>query len=44
MVDVIRWIWAFIDRLLEQFDQAAAFWANVTDTRLSVTLAQNAAA
>jgi hypothetical protein len=34
-VDLIRWIWAFIDRPLERFDQAAAFWANVTDTRLS---------
>jgi hypothetical protein len=34
-VDLIRWIWAFIDRPLERFDQAVAFWANVTDSRLS---------
>jgi hypothetical protein len=34
-VDLIRWIWAFIDRPLERFDQAAAFWANVTDSRVS---------
>jgi Glyoxalase-like domain len=34
-VDLIRWIWAFIDRPLERFDQVAAFWANVTDSRLS---------
>ena len=34
-VDLVRWIWAFIDRPLERFDQAAAFRANVTDSRLS---------
>ena len=34
-MDLIRRIWAFIDRPLERFDQAAAFWANVTDSRLS---------
>jgi hypothetical protein len=34
-VDVIRWIWAFIDRPLGRFEQAAAFWTTVTDSRLS---------
>ena len=34
-VTLIRWIWAFIDRPLERFDQAAAFWTTVTDSRLS---------
>jgi len=34
-VDLIRWIWAFIDRPLERFDQAATFWTTVTDSRLS---------
>jgi Glyoxalase-like domain len=34
-VDLIRWIWAFIDRPLERFDQAAAFWTTVTDSCLS---------
>lgn len=32
---MIRWIWAFIDRPLERFDQAAVFWSTVTDSRLS---------
>jgi len=32
---LIRWIWAFIDRPLDRFDQAAAFWSTVTDSRLS---------
>ena len=34
-VDLIRWIWAFIDRPLDRFEQAAAFWTTVTDSRLS---------
>jgi hypothetical protein len=34
-VDLARWVWAFVDRPLERFDQAAAFWANVTDSRVS---------
>ena len=34
-MDLIRWIWAFIDRLPERFDQAVAFWANVSDSWLS---------
>jgi hypothetical protein len=34
-VDLIRWIWAFIDRPLGRFEQAAAFWTTVTDSRLS---------
>jgi hypothetical protein len=34
-VDLIRWICAFIDRPLDRFEQAAAFWATVTDSRLS---------
>ena len=34
-VDLIRWIWAFIDRPLERLDQAAAFWTTVTDSQLS---------
>jgi predicted enzyme related to lactoylglutathione lyase len=33
--DLIRWIWAFIDRPLERFDQACAFWSTVTDSQLS---------
>ena len=36
-VTLIRWIWAFIDRPLERFDQAAAFWTTVTDSRLSTS-------
>ena len=32
---MIRWIWAFIDRPLERFDQAGAFWSAVTDSALS---------
>ena len=32
---MIRWIWAFIDRPLDRFEQAATFWAAVTDSRLS---------
>jgi catechol 2,3-dioxygenase-like lactoylglutathione lyase family enzyme len=32
---VIRWIWAFIDRPLERFEQAGTFWTTVTGSRLS---------
>ena len=34
-VNLIRWIWAFIDRPLDRFEQAATFWTTVTDSRLS---------
>jgi Glyoxalase-like domain len=34
-VDLIRWIWAFIDRPLDRFGQAATFWTTVTGSRLS---------
>ena len=32
---MIRWIWAFLDRPLPQFERAAEFWCAVTDTDLS---------
>ena len=32
---MIRWVYAFIDRPKERFDQAAAFWTAVTGTTLS---------
>ena len=32
---MIRWMWAFVDRPIERFDESAAFWTAVTDTRLS---------
>lgn len=32
---MIRWIWAFIDRPLDRFEQAATFWTTVTDSGLS---------
>jgi hypothetical protein len=32
---MIRWLWAFVDRPLAQFDDSALFWAAVTCTRLS---------
>jgi hypothetical protein len=32
---LIRWIWAFIDRPLNRFEQACAFWTTVTDTQPS---------
>lgn len=32
---MIRWIWAFIDRPLGRFEEAAAFWITVTGSRLS---------
>lgn len=32
---MIRWIWAFIDRPLDRFGQAASFWTTVTESRLS---------
>lgn len=32
---MIRWVYAFVDRPREQFDQAAAFWAAATGTSLS---------
>ncbi|MFJ6655522.1 VOC family protein [Streptomyces sp. NPDC091377] len=31
----IRWTYAFIDRPIDQFDRACAFWTAVTDTRTS---------
>ena len=34
-VDLIRWIWAFIDWPLDRFEQAATFWTTVTDSGLS---------
>jgi Glyoxalase-like domain len=32
---VIRWIWAFIDRPLDRFEQAGTFWTTATGSRLS---------
>ena len=32
---MIRWMWAFLDRPLPQFDRAAEFWCAVTDADLS---------
>lgn len=32
---MIRWLWAFIDRPLERFDEAATFWTAATDSALS---------
>jgi hypothetical protein len=32
---MIRWLWAFVDRPLERFEEGAAFWSTVTETRLS---------
>ena len=32
---MIRWIWAFIDRPLNRFEQACAFWTTVTDSQAS---------
>ena len=32
---MIRWLWAFVDRPLARFEQAAAFWCAATDTTLS---------
>jgi hypothetical protein len=32
---LIRWIWAFIDRPLNRFEQACAFWTTVTDSQPS---------
>ncbi|MFC4506473.1 MULTISPECIES: VOC family protein [Streptomyces] len=31
----VRWTYAFVDRPAEHFERACAFWAAVTDTRLS---------
>ena len=31
----VRWVWAFVDRPLDAFDQAARFWARVSGTTLS---------
>ena len=35
LADVIRWLWAFVDRPLERFDEAARFWCAVSGTTLS---------
>jgi Glyoxalase-like domain len=32
---VLRWVWAFIDRPLERFEESATFWATVTESTLS---------
>jgi predicted enzyme related to lactoylglutathione lyase len=32
---MIRWTWAFLDRPADRFDEAFAFWSEVTGTRLS---------
>ncbi|MFI9404414.1 VOC family protein [Nocardia sp. NPDC052316] len=32
---MIRWIWAFLDRPAQRFDDCAKFWATVTGTELS---------
>jgi hypothetical protein len=32
---VIRWLWAFVDRPLDRFGEAAQFWCAVTETTLS---------
>jgi hypothetical protein len=33
---LIRWIWAFIDRPMDRFEESAAFWTTVTGSRLSI--------
>lgn len=32
---MLRWVWAFIDRPLERFEESAAFWTAVTESSLS---------
>src|SRR3981081_4574947 len=32
---MVRWMWAFIDRPIERFEESAVFWTAVTATRLS---------
>ncbi|QIS13765.1 VOC family protein [Nocardia arthritidis] len=32
---MIRWLWAFLDRPADRFDEALDFWTTVTHTRLS---------
>ncbi|MFI2472139.1 VOC family protein [Nocardia xishanensis] len=32
---MIRWVWAFLDRPAQRFDDCAAFWSTVTGTQLS---------
>lgn len=34
-VSDVRWVWAFVDRPLAEFDQAARFWSRVSGTTLS---------
>ena len=35
LAGVIRWLWAFVDRPLDRFGEAAQFWCAVTGTTLS---------
>jgi hypothetical protein len=32
---MIRWVWAFLDRPAQRFDECAAFWSTITGTQLS---------
>ncbi|GAA0388810.1 hypothetical protein GCM10009530_44920 [Microbispora corallina] len=32
---MVRWIWVFVDRPRERFEESAAFWTAVTGARLS---------
>lgn len=34
-VSDVRWVWAFVDRPLAEFDEAARFWARASGTTLS---------
>lgn len=38
---MIRWLWIFLDRPAEHFDENARFWTTVTATRLSPTRGEN---
>ncbi|ATL68891.1 VOC family protein [Nocardia terpenica] len=38
---MIRWNWAFLDRPVDRFDEAFAFWATVTGSRLSERTGRN---
>ncbi|MEU7766108.1 VOC family protein [Nocardia sp. NPDC049190] len=38
---MIRWIWAFLDRPAQRFDDCATFWSTVTATQLSARRGAN---
>ncbi|MGO4612782.1 VOC family protein [Nocardia sp. 2YAB30] len=38
---MIRWIWAFLDRPAQRFDDCAKFWSTVTDTQPSPRRGEN---